>query len=177
MGHKLFKTTPETFPVPFIAADVFDDKCLAPSPIPTSPPTDPLPPLNELTTLTPLVGRLSAIHTSAFFHLFPEEKQLELARRVAPLLAPAPGSVIFGAHGGLPQKGERDRRNSHGIHMFCHSPQSWKELWEGIFAEAGAKVEVKARLRKEIGGLSMFGTYPENTEHYHVLEWSVTRVE
>ena len=63
---------------------------------------------------------------------------------------------------------------------FTQASNLWaqsEELWEGIFAEAGAKVEVKARLRKEIGGLSMFGTYPENTEHYHVLEWSVTRVE
>ena len=60
--------------------------------------------------------------------------------------------------------------------MFCHSPDSWKELWEGVFAEVGARVEVQARLRKEIGGDSMFGTYPGNTDPYHVLEWSVTRV-
>ena len=169
MGHKLFGTTPETFPVPFIAADAFDDKYLALSPIPISPPTDLLPPLSELKTLTPLVGRLSAIHTSAFFHLFPEDKQLELARRIAPLLSPEPGSIIFGAHGGLPQKGFRDRKNSHGIYMFCHDPQSWKELWETQVFQPG-QVKVDAFLvenQRNISGAMVSA--------FHLI-WSVTRL-
>ncbi|EKM58318.1 uncharacterized protein PHACADRAFT_117170 [Phanerochaete carnosa HHB-10118-sp] len=171
MGHRLFKTTPETFPVPFIPADAFDDRYLAPSPIPTEPPTEPLSPLNELEALTPLVGRLSAIHTSAFFHLFPEEKQLELARRIAPLLSPEPGSIIFGAHGGLPQKGLRERKNSHGIHMFCHDPQSWKELWETqVFRPGQVKVETHLveRVRND-------PAVKEVVKNYHLV-WSVTRL-
>lgn len=170
LGHKLFKSTLETFPVPFIQADAFDPVSLAPSPIPTTVPTELLPPLSTLTSLTPLIGRLSAIHTSAFFHLFSEEKQLELAKRIAPLLSPEPGSVIFGAHGGLPEKGLRDRKNSHGIYMFCHSPETWKELWEKeIFSEGQVRVDTHlvehARRDPEIG--DMKGYY---------LVWSVTRL-
>ena len=170
MGHKLFNTTPETFPVPFIQADAFDDKYLVMSPIPNSPPTDPLPPLNELKSLTPLIGRLSAIHTSSFFHLFSEEKQFELAKRIAPLLSPEPGSIIFGSHGGLPEKGERDQKNSHGIHMFCHSPESWKELWEKqVFPEGQVKVDAFLLDRKI--------WRPESGERQEpALVWTVTRL-
>ena len=166
MGHKLFKTTPETFPVSFIPADAFDSTYLAPCELPTQVPTEPLLPLPELKTLTPLVGRLSAIHTSAFFHLFPEEKQLELAKRIAPLLSPEPGSVIFGVHGGLPKKGFRDRKNSHGIYMFCHSPETWKELWEEeVFPEGQIKAEAILYERQVPGAVSS-----------HHLVWSVTRL-
>ena len=82
--------------------------------------------------------------------------------------------MLIGVHGGLREKGFW--RPMQGVSMNCHSPESWREMWERIFGEAGVKVEVQARLRKEIGGMSMFGTYPDNTEHYHVLEWSVTRL-
>lgn len=170
MGHKLFKSTPETFPVPFIQADAFSDASLAPSPLPTRTPSAPLPPLTTLTALTPLVGRLSAIHASAFFHLFPEDQQLELARRIAPLLSPERGSLIFGAHGGLPEKGVRARKNSHGIHMFCHSPASWAQLWESeVFAEGQVKVDafLRENVRKDTDGVEV---------RHHVLVWSVTRL-
>ncbi len=167
-GHQLFNTTPETFPVPFIPGDAFDPDFLKPSLIPTVKPTDPLPPLATLTSLTPLIGRLSAVHTSSFFHLFPEEKQLELAILLAPLLSPEPGSMIFGGHGGLPQKGLRERKNSHGIYMFCHSPESWKELWETqVFQPGQVRVEafLKETVRKDL---------PE-TKNYQLV-WSVTRL-
>ena len=171
MGHKLFMTTPETFPVPFIQADAFNPACLAPSPIPTTVPTEPLPPLSELKSLTPLIGRLSAIHTSAFFHLFDEAKQLELARRVGALLSPEPGSIIFGAHGGLPQKGIRDRKNSHGIYMFCHSPESWKELWETQVFQPG-QVKVDALLIEHPRNDILAG---QIVSSYHLV-WTVTRL-
>lgn len=58
--------------------------------------------------------------------------------------------------------------------MFCHSPESWKEMWEGIFGKENIKVE--ARLRKELGGLDFFETFPGNTVQYYVLEWTVVRV-
>lgn len=168
LGHKLFKTTPETFPVPFIQADAFNPTHLAPSSIPTSPPTDELPPLSSLKTLTPLVGRLSAVHASSFFHLFPEEKQLELAKLVAPLLSPEPGSIMFGGHGGLPKAGIRLRSNrSRGLHMFCHSPETWKEMWETQVFEPG-QVKVDAFLQ-EIHRL-------DTTDPSYWLVWSVTRL-
>ncbi len=49
-------------------------------------------------------------------------------------------------------------------------------MWEGIFGEVEVKVEVKGKLRKEIGGDNFFGTWPGITDPYHVLEWSVTRL-
>ena len=179
LGHELFRSTPASFPVPFLEGDILDTSFLIPAPIlPTSntPPAADLDalPLNKVTSLSQLHGRLSAIFTGAFFHLFKFDGQAHVARLLASLLSPLPGSMLFGVQGGRAVKGEW--RPAEGTRMNCHSPESWRELWEDVFAEAGARVEAKARLRKEIGGISMFGTYPENTEHYHVLEWSVTRV-
>ena len=76
----------------FIPGDAFDDRFLKESPLPTTVPSGPPPQLSELTTLTPLTGRLSAIHASSFFHLFPEDKQFEMAKRLASLLSPEAGS-------------------------------------------------------------------------------------
>ncbi|KAI0750572.1 hypothetical protein BC629DRAFT_1230500 [Irpex lacteus] len=169
LGHKLFKTTPETYPLAFIPADVFDPASLAPAPIPTSVPTEPLPPLTSLTSLNPLHGRLSAIHASALFHLFSEEKQLELAKLIAPLLSPEPGSFIFGAHGGLEVKGDRERKNSHGIPMFCHSPESWTELWEKqVFKEGQVKVDAFLFYRQI--------WRPEGEKKEPALVWTVKRL-
>ena len=174
IGHKLFKSTPDSFPVPFLPGDAFDDAFLALGPIATTAPTTPPPELASLKTLTPLHGRLSAIHASAFFHLFSEEKQLELARRLAALLSPEPGSVIMGMHGARPEKGlrvEAVRANSHGIRMFCHSPESWAELWErDVFGEGQVKVE--ARL-VEVVRDDLLAV--EAAKFYFML-WSVTRL-
>ncbi|KAL4250087.1 hypothetical protein ABKN59_005977 [Abortiporus biennis] len=175
LGHKLFRSTPGTFPVPFIKGDVFDPGFLAPSSIFFSPPTTRLPPLSALTTLTPLQGRLSAIHASSFFHLFNEEKQAELARKMATLLSPEPGSVIFGGHGGKPDKGirlevYRDLKVVQEIPMFCHSPSSWTELWQDVF---GGKDKVRV--------WTSFEEFPfagdkEGDARWYVLNWSVTRI-
>ena len=176
LGHELFRTTPESFPVPFLEGDILNPSLLSlapPGPTSTSP-LSPPPALSQVRSLNELHGQISGIFTGAFFHLFKFDGQARVARLLAGLLSPLPGSMLFGVQGGRAVKGEW--RPAEGTRMNCHSPESWRELWEGVFAEAGARVEVKARLRKEIGGMSMFGTYPENTEHYHVLEWSVTRL-
>ena len=174
IGHKLFKTTPDSFPVPFLAGDAFDSAFLALEPIPASPPTTPCPDISTLTTLTPLVGRLSAIHASSFFHLFTEEKQLELAKRLAALLSPEPGSVIFGMHGGRPEKGlriEAVRANSHGVRMFCHSPESWEELWQkDVFGEGKVKVWTK------LFEVERDDLLPVGSGKFYFLVWSVTRL-
>ena len=47
----------------------------------------------------------------SFFHLFEEAGQLELAKRVATLISPKKGSIIFGAHQAGVVKGERKRGN------------------------------------------------------------------
>ncbi|KAM5539468.1 hypothetical protein V8D89_006920 [Ganoderma adspersum] len=177
LGHKLFKTTPETFPIPFIQGDAFDSAFLEPlAPFTAdNPPRDPRPDLSTLTSLNPLRGHVSAIHASAFFHLFEEERQVELARSLACLLSPEPGSMLLGAHRGLEHAGVR-REEKHGnsqvVKLFGHSPESWKELWDGKIFEKGT-VKVEAILnevkRPEVTKVSA------DTKFYF-LWWSVTRL-
>ncbi|KAL0954797.1 hypothetical protein HGRIS_003744 [Hohenbuehelia grisea] len=162
-GHELFKSTPASCPIKFIAGDVFDPAHIyRHSPFYEAPglscPSD----LQQLTSLTPLLGHISAVHVSAFFHLFDEEKQLEIAKIVAGLLSPEPGSIIFGAHGGLPEKGLREPSiPGSTFRMFCHSPQSWCELWEGqVFRKGTVKAEARVVL----------------IENLYMLEWSVTKL-
>ncbi|KAF8901038.1 hypothetical protein CPB84DRAFT_996751 [Gymnopilus junonius] len=145
-GHELFKSTPATFPAAFIAGDIFEPTMLAPAStwteIPTS--TSVSPDLSSLTSLTPLRNQISAIHASSFFHLFDEERQLELAKRLTSLLVLEKGSVIFGQHGSRPEKGFRKRRGApEEKGMFCHSPETWKHLWMQEVFGVGQKVQVK----------------------------------
>lgn len=145
IGHKLFNSTQETFPVKFLAGDVFDKDFLAPAPIATTPPASPAPDIPGLKSLTPLHGRLSAIHASSFFHLFNEEKQAELAHLLGSLLSPEPGSMIFGMHGARPERGTHSVRFGSGeavVDMFSHGPESWKALWEDVFGKDKVEVQV-----------------------------------
>ncbi|KAI0066443.1 hypothetical protein BV25DRAFT_1820389 [Artomyces pyxidatus] len=177
-GNKLFRTTSETFPVPFIAGDAFDAAHLAIVPpfTLTTPPTTARPDLKSLTSLNPLHGHVSAIHASALFHIFPEAEQLHLARAFAGLLSPEPGSMIFGQHAGLPENGFRASGFS-GQTRFCHSPDSWRKMWQQIFAEVEAKVQVEVKLIKLEGdevAKSVNGPGPDRD--YWWIEWVVTRV-
>jgi hypothetical protein len=121
----------------------------------------------SLTSLTPLQGRVSAIMSCAFFHLFDEAKQLQAARQLASLLSPLPGSVIFGAHGTMLVNGIRE----HSLgEAFCHSPESWKELWNGnVFEKGTVSVEVDVKLVDMGPGR---GIQDQNIW----MSWSVTRL-
>ncbi|PCH33460.1 hypothetical protein WOLCODRAFT_135149 [Wolfiporia cocos MD-104 SS10] len=175
LGHQLFRTTKEQFPAHFIPGDALSPEFLEPVPPFYAPPTSPVPDLSSLTTLTPLHGHISAIHASSFFHLFDEATQLRLAKAVAGLLSPEPGSVIFGGHGGLPEKGFRDktRLTSNGQPMFCHSPQTWIELWDGEVFQKGT-VKMNAVL-VETPTEKHLVKYLQGDSWYHLV-WSVTRL-
>ncbi|KAF5344030.1 hypothetical protein D9758_012874 [Tetrapyrgos nigripes] len=177
LGHELFKSTPETFPVPFIPGNAFDEAF-----IPDCPPFDNdrhLPSTEKPTrsiltpskSLAPLQGHVSAIHASALFHLFVESQQRVLARKIASLLSPEPGSVIFGIHNGAATPGEHANRR--GESVFWHSVESWKKLWiggegeEGVFPHGTVDVDAKLLERK----LSSHET------NRWFLVWSVKRVE
>ncbi|KAJ6551447.1 hypothetical protein B0H19DRAFT_1157684 [Mycena capillaripes] len=152
LGHELFQSTPETFPVAFLAGDALNPDFLEPSEPLASPSevSDPTPLLSSVTSLTPLRGHVSAIHISSVFHLFFEPQQLQLARALAGLLSPAPGSVIFGSHTGLATKGfNTSRYGSGGHHQFCHSPESWHEMWDEVFPKGTIKVEAKLKKRSD----------------------------
>ncbi|GBE78165.1 hypothetical protein BKA93DRAFT_784516 [Sparassis latifolia] len=167
LGHKLFKSTPETFPARFVPGDALDQSFLQVVPPFYSPPNTAVPALSSLTTLTPLAGHVSAIHSALFFHLFDEAQQLQLARALAGLLSPEPGSLLFGAHGGRVQKG-LGSPISRGRRMFCHSPESWAELWNGQVFRKGT-VEVNSRL-VEVSLPTTEG------EEFTLLVWSVVRL-
>ncbi|KAK0192562.1 hypothetical protein F5146DRAFT_507891 [Armillaria mellea] len=140
LGHKLFKTTAETFPAHFVPQDIFQLKGLTKEGVPPSVPN-----LSQVQSLADLRGSISAIHTSAFFHLFDEEGQFEVAKIMAVLLSSEPGSMIFGVHGGRHEKGLRSEVRSNSgrrRNMFCHSPESWRALWDGeIFPKGSVRVD------------------------------------
>ncbi|KAJ8521109.1 hypothetical protein ONZ45_g2145 [Pleurotus djamor] len=170
-GHQLFGTTPETFPVNFLQGDAFDPSFIKPiEPVYSSSPS-PHPDPQKVKSLTSLQGFISAIHASSFFHLFDEDGQSQLAKRLGSLLSPAPGSIIFGCHLSMPTKGLRpkgsDKESDHL--MFCHSPESWEELWNGqVFAKGTVKVEASI---KEV----QMNHKPMVTSWYF-LNYSVTRL-
>ncbi|KAJ7685867.1 hypothetical protein B0H17DRAFT_842284, partial [Mycena rosella] len=166
LGHELFGSTPESFPVPFLVGDALDSDFLTPSK-PTgsaSELTDSSPPLTSLTSLTPLCGHVSAIHVSLVFHLFLESQQLQFARALAGLLSPIRGSVIFGSHVGRREKGLKEGICIAGRPMFCHSPESWREMWDEVFPRKSITVDVDLRRRDS------------DTPDVGILVWSVTRV-
>jgi len=168
-GHELFNTSPSMFPVTFIPGNVLDPSFISIQPplqelsLETAAPIS----LQSLiqaspTSLDSLRGHLSAIHTSAFFHLFDTNEQTDIAKKLASLLSPLPGSVIFGSHLGSEQPQE-GAKNGTGTLFYRHSPESWKKMWEEVFDGKGA-------IRVETG----FGGGPENEEA--AMWWSVLRV-
>ncbi|KAJ7022609.1 hypothetical protein C8F04DRAFT_1213538 [Mycena alexandri] len=166
LGHKLFRSTSESFPVTFLAGDAFDANFLALQSPASEAPDSTTPDLGSLKSLNDLHGRLSAIHSASLFHLFSEPDQLQLARKLAGLLAPHPGSIIFGCHGAQPTKGHV--LGSRGRHMFCHSPESWREMWDAEVFASGS-VEVRAVLKNA-------GKILNPTTDFHMMFWSVKRL-
>ena len=136
------------------------------------PPPGPAPDLRSLTSLNPLHGRVSAIHASSFFHLFNEEKQLDLARALAGLLSPVPGSMIFGVHIGALEKGFEPSISGGDRRLWCHSPESWTELWDGLVFEKGV-VEVQSKL-VHFQRRNIQPDAPQDAT-VTILVWSVTR--
>ncbi|KAJ6577227.1 hypothetical protein B0H19DRAFT_1118752 [Mycena capillaripes] len=165
LGHQLFCSTPESFPVVFLAGDAFNPDFLALQPMLEEAPHSVLD-LRSLTSLNGLHGRLSAIHSASLFHLFSEENQLLLARKLAALLTPRPGSIIFGCHGAQPTKGYV--LGSAGKHMFCHSPETWREMWEGEVFERG-RVQVNTHMVNA-------GKILNETTDFYMLFWSVKKL-
>ncbi|KAI6005380.1 hypothetical protein EDC04DRAFT_2583295 [Pisolithus marmoratus] len=166
LSHAFFRTSKETYPGHFIAGDALDPNVLTIVPPARGLVQAPLPDLSSLTALSPLHGHCSVINASAFFSCFTEEQQLHVARGLAGLLSPVPGSLITGCHPGGTVKGNYP----HGCldikyDIFCHSPESWTELWDGtVFAKG--EVKVTAHLRE----------IPMPDKPILLLEWCVRRL-
>ncbi|GAB1518554.1 hypothetical protein RhiTH_001615 [Rhizoctonia solani] len=166
LGFKLFKDDPALFPVPFLEGDIFSSQLLdLDAPRPTERPKVP-----HLKTLTELLGRVSIIHASAFFHLFSEENQKKLAERCVALLNMEPGSTIFGSHNGAPEPGVYTGIGAPDREMFCHSPESWRKLWMELFGDR--RINVMATLEGGEAGAKLVGPSLPRREKYAMI-WSV----
>ncbi|KAJ6513409.1 hypothetical protein C8R45DRAFT_813407 [Mycena sanguinolenta] len=165
LGHELFRSAPDSFPVTFLAGDAFDPDFLTLQPPATEAPQSPAPNLHSLTSLEGLQGHLSAIHSASLFHLFSEINQRQLARKLAGLLSTCPGSIIFGCHGAQPTKGHV--LGSRGKYMFCHSPETWRNMWEGIFEQGS--VEIATHMKN-------VGKVLNPTTDFYMLFWVVKRL-
>ncbi|TFK87017.1 hypothetical protein K466DRAFT_646102 [Polyporus arcularius HHB13444] len=165
LGHKLFNTTPQTYPIPFLAGDALDFAFLEVShPFYTKPYSLP-PQLSELTSLSALHGHVSAVSVCSVFHVFDEAGQLQLARAIAGLLSPEPGSMVIGIHSGRPEKGTFVTRAG------GRDVSTWTELWDGALF-VGGTVKVETEL-VETGGWDF---QDSDEDRYWFLVWSVTRL-
>ncbi|KAF8209371.1 hypothetical protein K438DRAFT_1711683 [Mycena galopus ATCC 62051] len=163
LGHELFRSTSASFPATFLAGDAFDPEFLSVPPERTQPTSSNL---GTVKSLNDLHGRFSAIHCASLFPHFDEEKQLELARKLGGLLSSRAGSMIFGSHGAQLTKGYSSAWGEKRI--FYHSPESWREMWDGVAFERGS-VEVQTELKN-------LGKVLNSTSDIHVMFWSVRRM-
>ncbi len=170
LGHKLFRSTNESFPAKFIPGNILDPAHLDVHPISYTTPDTPAPTLSSLTSLNPLRGRVSVIHAGALLHLFTEEEQIRIARAFAGLLSPQPGSMILATQTGALEKGIRvvGRGVNTTMSQFCQSPESVTELWDGQVFEKGT-VKVHAELIKPAEDMP-------GHEGNLFLSWTVTRL-
>ncbi|KAE9386147.1 hypothetical protein BT96DRAFT_928414 [Gymnopus androsaceus JB14] len=151
LGHELFRSTPQSFSMSFIEGDILNTGFLSAVSTKDSPLANTAPFLGSITSLNDLRSHVSAVYTGNFFHLFSETQQGQIARGLAGLLSPDPGSMILGIHGGRPTN--------------------------GFWAPAGSDLkDILPLTRKLEGGDSFFGMYPENKDPYLPMEWSVTRL-
>ncbi len=159
----------------FFPSDIFDTSQITPRAPFYSPPETPRPVLSSLTTLNPLQGHVSAVHTASFFHLFGKEEQIQAARALASLLSSEPGSMIFGVHGSQPADGQRMYTNARGVKIYAFSPEEWEELWNGIVFKKGT-VEVKAEIIER--DLRMVGQMPHlmDRKRAFAMWWCIKRL-
>lgn len=72
LGYRLFRDKDSPSVPPFVVGDVFDTSFFNPAAPLSAEPLN----LRATTSLTPLKGKLRAIHAGSFFHLFDEETQV-----------------------------------------------------------------------------------------------------
>ncbi|KIJ17879.1 hypothetical protein PAXINDRAFT_72333 [Paxillus involutus ATCC 200175] len=167
LGHILFRSNPELFPATFVAGNALDPTFLSPIAGGREPPA-PVD-LSNISALNDLDGKVSAIWATSFFHLFSEKNQRQLAHALGCLLSPQSGSIIFGSHVAKPEKGVLTSEIlGKEVTMFCHDPESWKELWHidgPVFSSNSVKLDTVLREMKSGDG-----------EQAWILVWSITRL-
>ncbi|KAA1073646.1 hypothetical protein PGT21_019962 [Puccinia graminis f. sp. tritici] len=164
IGNKLFNGKGV---VPFVKGDIFCnsflDRLTPPSP---SAINSNFVQLNELRSLNPLKQKVRFITCNSVFHLFDEERQTELAHRLASLLNnQMSGSTIFGTHVGSDDCYLLEGTGKRG--MFMHSPETWKKMWEKIYQPGQARIQVELGPPEPITHLKDFRSMT-------MLIWSIT---
>jgi hypothetical protein len=176
LGHELFNSTPKSCPITFVAGDIFSNSILDLS----TPPLSRRPALNQaLASLTPLKNHISVIHTSAFFHLFGETAQRELAHRLGVLLSSNPGSIIFGSQIGAMDNQEYKEVTPQGREKYRHSPQSWTRLWDEVFGVGNCQVDtynIPEEVRDSQNGMKAMDDWAPGLVHHTKLVWMVRRI-
>lgn len=168
----MFKQRHDAYRLAFLCGDVFDDAFLDFRNIQEA--QIDMTPLPSLQSLTQLKHRATAIYAASLFHLFSEDRQTKLAHRLAVLLSPKKGSIIFGSHVARPAKGLRVEAaglGSLGGQMFCHSDSSWVDLWDGeVFTKGTVKVDARLEemSRGDLRAKAGFTSY--------LIVWSITRL-
>ncbi|KLO13389.1 hypothetical protein SCHPADRAFT_904223 [Schizopora paradoxa] len=139
LGYKLYDDE-STCKINFFAADIFDldleeNTNAVDSPLESK----------AIANLHDIMGRVTHVYAGLLFHLFEEDTQAQLARRLAILLKKTPGSIIFGRHEGRDEPGfinaEKDRPR------FGHSPESWEKVWREVFTILEGEEFARDRLR------------------------------
>ena len=92
-----------------------------------------------------LKGTQDVIHTANFFHLWNLHTQHHVSKTISGLLRPAAGSMIVSS-----SIGAIEARDLHFVNrdnsMYCHSPQSLRDLRKRLGADVGTKFVVDALL-------------------------------
>ena len=188
-GHELFQDA-DTCKIRFFATNIFDLQFPA---APVAPNND----LSIIARLEDLTGQITHCYLGALFHLFEEEKQYDLAKRVATFVKPSPGTIIFGRHEVSPD--EPKILNDLGMPSmasvlllrivllvaltdyvvdsgrFGHTTDTWKDLWTKVFTEivsedfAREHVITKATTTTNWGRGEIVDTRPD----WILMFWSV----
>ncbi|PLW26731.1 hypothetical protein PCASD_21006 [Puccinia coronata f. sp. avenae] len=163
LGYKLFRDSDR--PIAYFMGNVLESKVLDAT---SSAKVDVTKvDLHSLKNLNPLKGTAKFVTLNQLFHFFDEEGQRQLAERCALLLSDEVGSTIFGMQIGGVKKGLESHK------MFVHSPQTWQELWESVFAPR--KVKVVSELVEVGPEAHLISLFP-GCKSMQRLYWSVTRV-
>ena len=94
-GHRLYNDA-STSKIHFFAANAFD--------IPYPPPPlesstfHSISNLSEVTNISQMQGKATHLYAGFFFHMFSEEKQVDLALRFGSMVKHEPGAIIYGRH-------------------------------------------------------------------------------
>ncbi|KAF8510350.1 hypothetical protein BU17DRAFT_55464 [Hysterangium stoloniferum] len=183
LGHKLFKTDQNSYPIHFLQGDIFNPDFLSPESGGISTQIGQPPSLDTLTSLIPLQHHISVIHISSVFHLFDESQQCKLARLLGVLLSPLPGSIILGSQIGVPDQEDENWTKAGGNFLklpsdFVNSPASWEAMWvggDGIFKPEEVVLDTRVNLVFLVGEENSPQDRQNGSNTACLMTWSITR--